>query len=175
MYNADMEFSEILKSRSTPGILVFSKDNKLLYTNNEALQIMPDLKINNIPPEVCELCNRARVSGSNYDVFENKEGVSLSMRAFMIGRQRAEKEPSHIMVLLEKIIGKHQTDFKKAQKDFGLTKRETEIMCLICEGYPNKRISDELFIGEYTVKDHIKNIMKKMNVKSRSGIIARLK
>ncbi|MBM4136140.1 MAG: response regulator transcription factor [Nitrospira sp.] len=79
------------------------------------------------------------------------------------------------MVLLEKIIGKHQTDFKKAQKDFGLTKRETEVMCLLCEGYSNKNISDELFIGEYTVKDHIKNIMRKMNVTSRSGIIAGLK
>jgi DNA-binding CsgD family transcriptional regulator len=170
-----MEFSEILKNRSTPGILVFDNNNKLLYANNEALQIMPDMKINNIPPDICELCNRAKESGMNYGVFENKEGFSLSMRAFMIGRQRTGKKPSHIMVLLEKIIGKHQPDFQKAQKDFGLTKRETEIMCLLCEGYSNKKISDELFIGEYTVKDHIKNIMKKMNVKSRSGIIVGLK
>jgi len=170
-----MEFSEILKNRSTPGILIFNKDDKLLYANNEALQIMPDLKINNVPPDICELCNRAKESGSNYGIFKNEDGVSLSMRAFMIGWQRVVKEPSHIMVLLEKIIGKHQTDFKKAQKDFGLTKRETEVMCLLCEGYSNKNISDELFIGEYTVKDHIKNIMRKMNVTSRSGIIAGLK
>jgi len=170
-----MEFPEILKNRSTPGILIFDKDNTLLYTNNEALQIIPDLKINNIPPDICELCNRAKENSVNYGIFMNKEGVSLSMRAFMIGRQRVEKEPSHIMVLLEKIIGKHQADFKKAQKDFGLTKRETEIMCLICEGYSNKKICDELFISEHTVKDHIKNIMRKMNVKSRSGIIVGLK
>lgn len=170
-----MDLSEILKNRSTPGILIFDKDNKLLYTNNEALQIIPGLKINNIPPDICELCNRAKESGENYGIFKNKEGVSLSMRAFMIGWQRVVKEPSHVIILLEKIIGEHHIDFEETKKKFELTKREIEVLRLLCKGYSNKKISDELFIGEYTVKDHIKNIMRKMNVASRSGIIASLK
>ncbi|HWR59635.1 MAG TPA: LuxR C-terminal-related transcriptional regulator, partial [Thermodesulfovibrionales bacterium] len=89
--------------------------------------------------------------------------------------QRAVKKPSHIMVLLEKIVGKHQIDFEGTKEKFGLTNREIEVLRLLCEGYSNKKISDELIIGEYTVKDHIKKIMRKMEVDSRSGIIAGLK
>lgn len=172
-----MEFSEILEKRSTPGILIFDMDNRLLFANNEALQILPNLKVNKVPHDICELCDRAKESGSNYGILSNtnEEGISLAMRAFMIGRQHVLKEPSHVMVLLEKIIGKRHIDFEEAKKKFEFTKREMEVLRLLCEGYSNKKISDELFIGEYTVKDHIKNIMRKMKVASRSGIIAGLK
>lgn len=170
-----MEFSEILEKRSAPGILIFDRDNKLLFANNEALQIIPDLKVNNVHHDIRELCDRAKESGSNYGILTNEEGISLSMRAFMIGWQRGVKEPSHVIILLEKIICEHHIDFEETKKKFGLTKREIEVLRLLCEGYSNKKISDELFIAEYTVKDHIKNIMRKMNVASRSGIIAGLK
>lgn len=43
---------------------------------------------------------------------------------------------------------------------------------LICDGLTNKEISERLFISEYTVKDHIKNIMEKMGASSRGEIIA---
>lgn len=32
----------------------------------------------------------------------------------------------------------------------------------ICEGFTNREIAENRFISEYTVKVHIKNIMKKM-------------
>lgn len=48
-----------------------------------------------------------------------------------------------------------------------LTRRETEIMNLIVKGLPDKLIADELCIEVQTVKNHLKNIYKKMNVKNR--------
>jgi DNA-binding NarL/FixJ family response regulator len=85
--------------------------------------------------------------------------------------QRYVKKPSHIFVLIEGIIKKRQIDFNKVRGDFDLTKRELEVLKLICIGLTNKEISKELAICEYTVKDHLKNIMRKMNVTSRSRII----
>ena len=41
-------------------------------------------------------------------------------------------------------------------------------------GGGSKAISEELFISEYTVKDHIKGLMRKMNVSKRYEMIARL-
>jgi DNA-binding CsgD family transcriptional regulator len=56
-----------------------------------------------------------------------------------------------------------------------MTKREGEVVSLICEGLTNREISEAIFISEYTVKVHIKNIMKKMKATSKNEIIALLK
>lgn len=49
-------------------------------------------------------------------------------------------------------------------KDHILTKRETEILKLISEGRSSKQISETMFISRYTVDNHRKNMLRKMNV-----------
>lgn len=58
---------------------------------------------------------------------------------------------------------KEQSDNKEI-----LTKRETEILILIARGMLNKEIANELNITERTVKNHISNIFKKINVYDRT-------
>ncbi len=48
-----------------------------------------------------------------------------------------------------------------------LTKREREVLDLISCGYSNGDIAKLLFISEHTVKDHTKNIYRKLDVHSR--------
>lgn len=50
----------------------------------------------------------------------------------------------------------------------GLTRREYEVISLISKGYNNKEIGQELFISEKTVKNHVSNIFKKINVNDRT-------
>lgn len=52
-----------------------------------------------------------------------------------------------------------------------LTQRELEICDLIVKGYTNKEIAKRLFISINTVKIHIKNIYKKINVTNRATLI----
>jgi len=52
-----------------------------------------------------------------------------------------------------------------------LTKRELEILELICSGMNNRQISKELYISDQTVGVHKKNIMKKLNVNSTPDLI----
>jgi len=49
-----------------------------------------------------------------------------------------------------------------------LTKREYEILTLIADGLNNKEIANTLFISEKTVKNHVSNIFKKINVSDRT-------
>ncbi|MBA3061170.1 MAG: response regulator transcription factor [Nitrospirae bacterium] len=108
-------------------------------------------------------------------MIQSDTGQSYSVRAFLIGEQGIDKKPTHIMVFIEGITEKRAIDFEKARTKFQLTKREVELLQAICDGHTNKEISERLFISEYTVKDHIKNIMKKMNANSRNEIMASLK
>jgi len=49
-----------------------------------------------------------------------------------------------------------------------LTPRELEVLELIAQGLINKEIAKRLFISEKTVKNHVSNIFKKLNVSDRT-------
>ncbi len=49
-----------------------------------------------------------------------------------------------------------------------LTERETEVLRQLARGKSNKEIANSLFISETTVKTHVKNIMQKLGVPSRT-------
>lgn len=59
---------------------------------------------------------------------------------------------------------------QKAKYDLmsDLTARETEILKLVATGKRNKEIADQLFLTEKTVKNHITNILFKLQVNSRT-------
>ncbi|OCA53406.1 response regulator [Photorhabdus namnaonensis] len=48
-----------------------------------------------------------------------------------------------------------------------LTKRELDVLKEVSSGMTNKEVADVLFISEETVKVHIRNLLKKLNVRSR--------
>ncbi len=49
-----------------------------------------------------------------------------------------------------------------------LTERETEVLQLLADGQSNKEIARKLQIAETTVKSHVKSIMQKLDVASRT-------
>jgi DNA-binding CsgD family transcriptional regulator len=56
----------------------------------------------------------------------------------------------------------------------GISAREREIILLMSKGLGNKDIAERLFISGNTVKTHVRNIFKKMGVKSRFELIMKL-
>ena len=48
-----------------------------------------------------------------------------------------------------------------------MTSRELEVLRLVAHGKSNRDIAGELFISENTVKNHIRNILEKLQMKSR--------
>ena len=58
-------------------------------------------------------------------------------------------------------------------KEDHISRREYEIIRLLCKGYSNKQIGRELYISDTTVKTHINNILTKLNLHGRMQIVAR--
>jgi DNA-binding NarL/FixJ family response regulator len=53
-----------------------------------------------------------------------------------------------------------------------LTAREAELMPLVASGLSNKQIARRLALSEGTVKIHLHNVFRKLNVTSRTGLAA---
>lgn len=183
--------SKLVNGRSMPGILIFDMHDHLVYFNEEAMDVIYDFKKvpkagnpGGVPRAIYNLCSKLKEDkekrgGVDWEHFEskvlkNKFGLPFSMRASFLEDKR-HKNPTHIMVILEKIVRSHHIDFEKAQKEFKLSDREEEVLELICNGFSNREIAEKLFIAEYTVKDHVKHILHKMGLHSRNHLITSLK
>jgi DNA-binding CsgD family transcriptional regulator len=186
---------EIIQKRSVPGLLIIDADYRLLYANREALEITfghAELHarsegegLRTIPDEIASLCDRLKMRDSTVnslygnvlgcEMLDATTGEPCSLRVFFIGNPAGGEKPKHIMVLMERIVEKHEVDFEKAKKDYHLSKREVEVLQCVCQGLTNKEIAETKFISEYTVKDHIKKIMRSIGVNSRSELLAILR
>lgn len=52
-----------------------------------------------------------------------------------------------------------------------LTTRETEVLSLVAQGSNNQEIAEKLFVREVTIKTHLNNIFKKLNVSNRTQAV----
>lgn len=52
-----------------------------------------------------------------------------------------------------------------------LTTRENDLLCLVAEGLSNEQIAEKECISSGTVKAHLRNISKKLNLKNRVALV----
>lgn len=60
-----------------------------------------------------------------------------------------------------------ERDLQNTPSISSLTPREKEILLLVSKGLTNKQIAEQLFISENTVKNHMKNLLEKLNLENR--------
>jgi ATP/maltotriose-dependent transcriptional regulator MalT len=61
----------------------------------------------------------------------------------------------------------------EATRDVGLSKRELPILAALGEGMSNKQIAKEFWLAEQTVKFHLTNIYRKLDVSTRTEAVHR--
>jgi DNA-binding NarL/FixJ family response regulator len=62
---------------------------------------------------------------------------------------------------------------RSAADEYGLTKREREILQLLVEGLTIGQIADRLIVSYHTVDTHIRNIYAKLHVRKRGSAVAK--
>ena len=69
--------------------------------------------------------------------------------------------------------GQALAEYQKSSKNElpELTPREKEILELISEGYTNPQIAEKIFLSQFTVDSHRKNLLAKLNVKNTATLI----
>ena len=107
---------------------------------------------------------RAIELGINGYILKDADSKELINAIHLIIEGENYIEPSLIPEMDKKIMNR-ASDSEKIQ---ALTKREIEILKLLSKGLINRDIANELFISERTVKNHISNIFKKIDVNDRT-------
>ena len=102
--------------------------------------------------------------GINGYVLKDSESSELKKAIFAIANGETYIQPSLIPALNSKMIEKNEDELKIDN----LTKRELEVLKLLAVGMYNKEVAEQLSISERTVKNHVSNIFKKLEVTDRT-------
>ena len=62
---------------------------------------------------------------------------------------------------------------RRPAPDYGLTRRETEVLAEMVEGHTQPEIADRLFVSLSTVNSHVQNIYAKLHVHNGSAAVAK--
>jgi len=73
-------------------------------------------------------------------------------------------------IIREQMLGGKRP--QRASFQVELTRREQEILQLICRQRTNGEISEELFISSRTVEGHRNNLLQKLNCRNTAGLVA---
>lgn len=104
--------------------------------------------------------------GANGYVLKDAESEGLIQAVRDVFKGSSYIHPSLASGLVKEF---NKVDILKGDSDrTKLTRREYEVLTLIAEGLNNREIASSLFISEKTVKNHVSNIFKKINVNDRT-------
>lgn len=56
-------------------------------------------------------------------------------------------------------------------KKYQITKREIQILGMIAQGYTTKEIGESLYVSEFTINTHRRNICRKLNIYTPVGLV----
>ncbi len=89
-----------------------------------------------------------------------------------------EKKVNHSKGAYQTLIannGNGALNLPQEYLDDPLTQREMEVIQLLNKGYTNQKLADEMFISRNTIKTHLKNIYKKLDVSDREEALEKMR
>lgn len=154
---------------------VYTPDVLLLDINmprKNGLEVLQSLKASKSKVKVLVLTVHNEVEylmkavdiGVDGYILKDSESAELKKAIFAIVDGENYIQPSLIPALNSKMIEKNRDEGKIDS----LTKRELEVLKLLAVGMYNKEVAENLHISERTVKNHVSNIFKKLEVTDRT-------
>jgi two-component system nitrate/nitrite response regulator NarP len=112
-------------------------------------------------------------------VSDSPADIEAIVKAGADGYLLKDTEPDELVDLLKQSLTGTKSYSQEVQKYLEmrehstdvfdeLTDREMQILREVAKGYRNRQIADALFISESTVKVHMKSLLKKLKVPSRT-------
>lgn len=175
----------LLKSSSGIAVVSVINETQKMVTSNQAFREIFDLTSGaEVPQNLVKVLEREQANLDTSDPEEEAEkwGREVSFFSLPKGTYKLYLIPLAVQSLNNTdlwLLRIHPAadPFTKSNRlieKAGLTWREMEICCLIHDGLGRNEIAERLFISAHTVKTHLKKIHKKLEVNSRTQLVAYL-
>ncbi|MDE5412126.1 LuxR C-terminal-related transcriptional regulator [Alkalihalobacterium chitinilyticum] len=155
------------------GVLVVDKNFSIIYSNDLAIKYCSNLNHadKNNPLSKVKDAVLTRLNTK----FTDELILTIGVLSFEINTQvTLDLEEPFFTIYIHSEAKQNEDPIKKATIEFGLSKRETEIIGLISKGYSNNDIAQKLFLSINTVKTHLNNIFNKLGVNNRTSVIHKI-
>lgn len=154
--------------KSNPDVLLLD----INMPKKNGIEVLQEIKSRNINVKVLiltvhnetEYLLKAVDIGVDGYILKDSESAELKKAINTVLNGESYIQPSLIPALNNRLIAR---DVDKDKID-SLTKRELEVLIQVANGMFNKEIATSLDISERTVKNHISNIFKKIDVSDRT-------
>jgi DNA-binding CsgD family transcriptional regulator len=180
------------------GIILLDNKMQPMYCNSIAKEISilmshnlykPGKKVNGsdsedfpIPREIIQDCVELKKQ------FRQKDDYGYPVKKRIIntvnGRFYAESRLNHyscqwasspgFTVYLRRVDDAEKISREITHNEYILTKRELDVIQCVTEGLTNREIAEKLFISEFTVETHLKNILTKTGFRNRTQLASRI-
>jgi two-component system NarL family response regulator len=114
--------------------------------------------------EESDLYESIRSGASGYLLKDGSTYDQVAEAVRLVAAGQSLISPSMATKLLDEFV---QMSRSPAPATAQLTARELQVLRLVAKGLSNREIAEELFISENTVKNHIRNMLEKLQMKSR--------
>ena len=170
---------EVLFQDNPVGMIILDEQYRLINYNHMVIKCIGDINFNTFSGpisqgEIDEILNSHRDrSGHVQDYFVIGEYefrfAKVTPQTEVVSTESTESnKPGYLLYVTPNNSYKV---FSKRIEEFGLTKREIEIVKLIGQGLSNNQIGERLFISPRTVRTHIDNIMTKTDSENRTAAL----
>lgn len=164
--DGDECISKLLKSK--PDVLLLD----INMPKKNGIEVLEEIKKRNINVKVLiltvhnetEYLLKAVDIGVDGYILKDSESAELKKAIHAVLRGENYIQPSLVPALNSRLISRDEDQ----DKIDSLTKRELEVLIQVANGMFNKEIATSLNISERTVKNHISNIFKKIDVSDRT-------
>jgi len=130
-------------------------------------QAVPSAKIVmlTVSDEEADLYEAVKSGASGYLLKDSSiEEVSQAVRVVADGQSLIS--PSMAVKLIDEFKQMSRPE-RESPGGLRLTERELEVLRLVARGLNNREVAKQLFISENTVKNHVRNILEKLQLHSR--------
>ena len=160
-FASQQTYESIIKNNLTIGILILDSQLNIIHYNDIAKTICQDIASKPTYASLKHVVGLIDYSQRETTIDQYK----MTLSSFVIPSSLYGMNTYYYVYI---------TDNSYFSDDSGLTLREKQLSKLLISGKTNKQIANEFCISIHTVKTHIQNIYKKLNVENRSSLITKI-